>query len=161
MPLQPWQSVADVGCGPGYFTLVLAERLPQGRVIAIDVDREFLEVVARKAGQAGLNNIAIVRNRGYTLPLPATSLDGALIAFVLHDLKYPSKMLNSLAPALKPGAWLAVVEWVKREEDKGPKASKRLDPHQVTAMASSVGFHPQGELVLLSERHYLLLFRKA
>jgi ubiquinone/menaquinone biosynthesis C-methylase UbiE len=160
LPLRPDQTVADVGCGPGFFTLPLAQKLPEGTVIAVDVDREFLEQVGRKARLAGLKNVLVRRNRGYSLPLEPESLDGALVAFVLHDLRYPVRMLQALFRALRQGAWLAVVEWVKREEDTGPKPARRLSSDQVVAMASEAGFRPNGQTRYLSDRHYLILFRK-
>ncbi len=160
LPLRPDQRVADVGCGPGFFTIPLAQRLSQGTVVAVDVDREFLERVAEKSRQAGLANVTVRRSRGYTLPLEPESLDGALVAFVLHDLRYPERLLNALARAVRPGGWLAVVEWVKKEEDKGPKSARRLSPEQVASLGASAGFRLVGQVHYLTERHYLVLFRR-
>lgn len=160
LPLQPNHTVADVGCGPGFFTLPLAQRVPEGTVIAVDVDKEFLQRVAQKVQAAGLSNVSLRRNRGYALPLPPRSVDGALVAFVLHDLKYPLRMLQAIAMAVRSGGWLAVVEWIKKEEERGPKAARRLSADQVATMAAEAGFHQAGDVHYLSDRHYLLLFRR-
>jgi ubiquinone/menaquinone biosynthesis C-methylase UbiE len=48
-------TVADVGCGPGYFTLPLAELVgPEGRVYAVDSDPKSIRVLKRKTDGKGL-----------------------------------------------------------------------------------------------------------
>lgn len=45
--LQPGQTALDLGCGPGFWTLPMAEIVgPQGQVIALDVSPEMLEALA-------------------------------------------------------------------------------------------------------------------
>ena len=52
------QVVADLGCGPGYFTLALAERVgPEGRVYAVDSDEKAIRALEKKADKRGYHNI--------------------------------------------------------------------------------------------------------
>ena len=52
------QTAADLGCGPGFFTLALAERVgPGGQVYAVDSDERAVRRVERKAAKRGLKNI--------------------------------------------------------------------------------------------------------
>jgi precorrin-6B methylase 2 len=52
------QVAADLGCGPGFHTIALAERLgPGGKVYAVDSDEKAIRAVERKAGERGLRNI--------------------------------------------------------------------------------------------------------
>src|SRR5262249_9182527 len=57
LKLKPHAMVADVGAGPGFFTLPLAAAVPGGRVIATDVRDEYLAAAAERAHGAGLANI--------------------------------------------------------------------------------------------------------
>jgi ubiquinone/menaquinone biosynthesis C-methylase UbiE len=52
------QVAADLGCGPGFFTIALAERAgSEGRIYAVDSDDRAVRAVERKAGKLGLRNI--------------------------------------------------------------------------------------------------------
>lgn len=52
------QVVADLGCGPGYYTLVLARSVgPEGKVYAVDLDKECIRTLEKNAGKAGYHNI--------------------------------------------------------------------------------------------------------
>ncbi len=56
--VNPGQVVADLGCGPGYFTIPLAEKVGEsGRVYAVDSDIKSIQVVERKAQKRKLGNI--------------------------------------------------------------------------------------------------------
>src|SRR5919201_1315272 len=71
LALRPDMVVADVGCGPGYFTLPLARRLPQGRVLACDIQQEMLDVLRQRVSEAGLTNVETARSAEDRVPLPA------------------------------------------------------------------------------------------
>jgi ubiquinone/menaquinone biosynthesis C-methylase UbiE len=52
------QVVADLGCGPGYYTLVLAKNVgPEGKVYAVDLDKKCIQTLEKKAAKAGYHNI--------------------------------------------------------------------------------------------------------
>lgn len=52
------QVVADLGCGPGFYTLPLAECVgPEGRVYAVDTDEKAIQAVEKKAEEHGYHNI--------------------------------------------------------------------------------------------------------
>ena len=52
------QVVADLGCGPGYYTLALAECVgPEGRVYAVDSDEKAIRALEKKANKRGCHNI--------------------------------------------------------------------------------------------------------
>ena len=52
------QIVADLGCGLGYYTLVLSKSVgPEGKVYAIDLDKKCIRALEKKADKAGYHNI--------------------------------------------------------------------------------------------------------
>src|SRR5256885_6905592 len=79
LPLRPDAVVGDVGCGPGFFALPMAERLPQGLVQAIDVEPAMLRATEERAGAAGITNIRTLLAGESTIPLPPGSLDGVFL----------------------------------------------------------------------------------
>ena len=108
---RPGDTVIDVGCGPGYFTLPLAGMVaPDGRVIAVDVQPAMLEQVRRRAARAGLSE----RIELHLCPaeglgdLPAAD---AMLAFaVVHELPDVARFCAEAAAALRPGGRLLLAE---------------------------------------------------
>ncbi len=107
----PGDTVIDVGCGPGYFTLPLAEMVgPAGRVIAVDLQPAMLERVRRRAVRAGLvDRIELCPcSAGGLGELPIA--DAVLAFAVVHELPDVARFCSEVAAALRPGGRLLLVE---------------------------------------------------
>jgi demethylmenaquinone methyltransferase/2-methoxy-6-polyprenyl-1,4-benzoquinol methylase len=108
--LQPGQTVLEVGCGTGFFTVPAARLVgDEGCVVAMDVLSEFVERTSKKVQDAELANVRVVKRDALDTGLDAGSMDTALLFGVLP---YPTLPLNRLLPemhrVLKPGGTLAV-----------------------------------------------------
>ncbi|MBI4307976.1 MAG: class I SAM-dependent methyltransferase [Chloroflexi bacterium] len=159
LPVAAGQTIADIGCGPGFFTLPLARKVGAGRVYAIDVQEEMLARVRERLAQERVSNVEVVRSEDSDLRIPKASLDGAFMACVLHEAEDRGAFLEAVREALKPGGWAAVIEWQRREMPEGPPLRERLSPRQVRlalgkAGLTSVKHHD------LSGKHYLVLARR-
>ncbi|MBI2846592.1 MAG: class I SAM-dependent methyltransferase [Chloroflexi bacterium] len=160
LPMEPRHSIADIGCGPGFFTLPIARHIPTGRVYAIDIQEEMLEAVRARIAEEDVKNVEVRLSGEMELPLENESVDGAFLAFVLHETEDKVAFLKRIAKALKPGGWLAVIEWYKKEMEEGPPAYERLSEAQVQRLAKKAGF-VQTRKLPLNEMHYFILFKKA
>jgi len=159
LPLEPEQVVADIGCGPGFFTLPLAHRLTNGQVVALDISEEMLATVREKVASAGVGNVELRASGEANFPVPPASLDGAFLAFVLHELEQKTTFLEQVNESLKPGGWLAVLEWYKKQTGHGPPPHERLALEEVQALAAGAGFTVTREQEL-NEDHYLVLLKR-
>ena len=84
------QVVADLGCGPGYFTFALAECVgPKGRVYAVDSNEKAIRAVERKAYKRGYRNIKAYASSAANLSF----IEDESVEFVLAD-----GLLCSMAP---------------------------------------------------------------
>jgi predicted methyltransferase len=109
--LGPGGAVADLGCGRGYFTARLAERVGEhGKVYAEDVQDEVLKAVADYASEKKLTQVVTVQGTEDDPSLPPASLDAILIVNAYHEMKHFQAMLAGMAKALKPGGLLAIVD---------------------------------------------------
>src|SRR5260370_23748418 len=95
--------VADVGAGPGFLTLVLAQAVPAGRVIATDIRPDYLAVAADRARRAHLRNVETRLVPAEHPLLAPASLDLALLCQVDHHLGDRERYFVELARALRPG----------------------------------------------------------
>jgi predicted O-methyltransferase YrrM len=104
--------VADIGAGPGYFTLPLAATVPDGRVIATDVEPRFLELAVARARARGLRNIVVQPAPRDRPGLEAGSIDLAFLCQVDQSLGDRAAYLRALVPSLRPGGRIALVNTV-------------------------------------------------
>lgn len=114
--LKPGMTVADIGTGVGYMLPYLSQAVgPSGKVLAEDVQSDFLEQAKAKVDAAKLSNVSLILG-GFTDPkLPSAAVDVELVLDVYHHFDEPAKMLAALAPALKPGGHLVIVEYHKAD----------------------------------------------
>ena len=103
------ETVADVGAGPGYLTLPLAQALPRGRVIATDINASYLAALTRRA--AGVRNIETVVVAKDDPGLAPGSVDLALVVQVDHYLGDRADYFRKLRGALRPNGRIALVNF--------------------------------------------------
>ena len=108
---------ADLGAGRGTFTRALAEVLsPDGRVIAVDRDPTVVAEIERWAAESAPGVTAVVGDFTATMMLPATPLDGILLANALHFVKTQEQgaLLARLANLLADDGRMVLVEYDRR-----------------------------------------------
>ena len=160
LPLRPYLTVADIGCGPGLFSIPLAKSLWDGKVYAVDIDEEMLEAVRRRSKEARLGNVETLKSEEGALPLEPASMDGVLLVCVLHEVSDKARFLKSAVGALKQGGWCAVIEWrIGSGTDKGPPQEQRIAEADMASMAKKA--HLRVTLRReLNDYHYMLLLNK-
>lgn len=108
----PGDHLADLGCGPGFLSLELAERVgPRGSVRAIDLSERFLNVLRSEADRRGLSQLRPERGDARTVPLGADSLDGVICRWLLMFLPDPRRVVEQAARALRPGGTFVAMEY--------------------------------------------------
>lgn len=107
------QTLLDVGCGPGYAALDLADVVgPDGRVIAVDQSRRYLDALEAAASARGRSWIEARELDLDEGELPAAVADGVWSRWVYAFVKRPRRVLEQAARALKPGGVMVAFEYV-------------------------------------------------
>jgi ubiquinone/menaquinone biosynthesis C-methylase UbiE len=160
--LQPGQTLIDLGCGDGFFTIPAARLAGlTGSVYALDASPEAIAIVERKAAQEKLRNVKIELGDAEAEVLCPRCADVVLLANVLHDFAHPLKVLANARQMLKPSGILADLDWKKEPQQMhGPPFPKRLSQDEATAMLAQAGFKVFRD-ALSGPFHYLLLARAA
>lgn len=110
--LKPGMTVADIGAGTGLFTRLFSDAVgKQGRVIAVDISRKFLDHIQKTARAADQRNIDTLLCQADSTGLPANSVDLAFICDTYHHFEFPHKTMASLARALRPGGRVVLVDF--------------------------------------------------
>ncbi len=134
-------SYADIGCGSGYFTLPVAERIgPEGRIYAVDLLPEMLQELERRAQARGLKNIIAVRSSEREIPLPEACVDVAYSINLFHELEVPDAFLREIWRILKPGGSLFLVDWKPIETPMGPPLEVRVSLETLWEALHTAGF---------------------
>lgn len=105
------QTVVDLGCGMGYFTIPLARMVGErGRVVAVDLQPQMLRGVQQRAQRAGLQKrIQLHQCRLDSIALHET-VDFVLAFWMVHETPDKVHFLQEVANLLKPGAHFLLVE---------------------------------------------------
>ena len=133
-------TIADIGCGPGYYTVPLAKAVSNGQVYALDVDDDMLEACRQYLAQSRLANAQVLKCGEYDFPLEPGSVNGLFLAFVIHHSEDRVRFLQAARQLLTPRGWCTVLEWRRVEHGDGPPPERRIEPDELKAMATEAGF---------------------
>ena len=101
LPLEGNERVLDAGCGTGRVTAVLAERLPNGRVIALDGSRSMIEQARDRLATFGDRIEYVVADLGSPLPIHRP-IDAILSTATFHWVPDHDALFRNLAAVLRP-----------------------------------------------------------
>ncbi len=105
LPLRGDETVADAGCGSGKVTAELLQRLPRGRVVAMDLSQNMLQTAREHLEPKFPGQVSFITADLHDIPLDGV-LDGVFSTAAFHWVPDHDRLFRSLFRALKPGGWL-------------------------------------------------------
>lgn len=171
LELKPGMTVGDVGAGFGAWTMRFARALgPSGRVYATDIGAAQLAALREVTQRERLNNVTVIEGAVSSTNLPARCCDAILIRDAYHHLTQPEAVIRSLAASLKPGGWLAVIDFPPRPDSEVPggvpanRGGHGVPPEvvqgEVGTMLTHVRTIPAWSATSQPASLFLVLFRK-
>jgi ubiquinone/menaquinone biosynthesis C-methylase UbiE len=155
------QTVLDFGCGYGTYTIPTAKIVGvQGRVYALDKDKETLDALMQKAGPAGLKNIERMETSGkLEIELTDESVDVVLLFDVFHSFYFPQasdrrRLLGEIYRIMKPSAFISV--WPKHMESEAEDEIKKANFRLAEELSETLILHNNN-----LEKGRILSFRKS
>ena len=160
--LKPGDTMVDIGCGDGFFSLPAAKLVGRdGLIYAIDASDEAIAQLKTKASGLDLANIRAVVADAEKFTACRHCADIILMANVLHDFENPLKVLANARELLKPEGTVVDLDWKKEpRQQHGPPLEKRLSQDEASAILNQAEFKVTNN-ILSGPFHYLLLARPA
>jgi len=153
-------TVADVGTGVGYFSLRLARRVrDNGRVLAVDVQPEMLELLKKNMEKERLSNIDLILGTPVDPHLPENSVDLALLVDVYHEFQNPEEMMTRIRSSLKPEGRLVLIEYRGEDPNVPIKPEHKMTVKQVLLEIEPIGFRLKETLEFLPWQHIFIFTR--
>jgi SAM-dependent methyltransferase len=159
LSLQPDDVVADIGAGTGYLSFLIAPRLTQGKVLAVDIQPEMLDIIEFFKEEKQISNVEPILAKISNPNLPAASVDLAIMVDAYHEFEYPHEMMEGIVKGLKPGGRVALVEYRAENPLIAIKGLHKMTQKQVKQEMQAVGLQWKETQRLLPQQH-LMIFAK-
>ncbi len=156
LDIKAGQTVCDMGCGNGFYSLKIAPLVGKdGQVLAVDVQSEMLNLLRNRAKEAHIENIKPILG-GLTDPhLPEGKVDLILCVDVYHEFSNPEEMLAAMRKSLKSKGRIALVEF-RAEDPKVPiKPLHKMSKEQILKEFPPNGFKLVGQFEKLPWQHVM------
>ncbi len=151
-------TLAEVGAGTGFFAIPGAAGVgPSGKVYAIDVSEDLVELLRERKVERNLPNFFPVLSTTEKIPLESAIADVVLMANVLHDV--PDSTIAEAVRLLKPEGRFLNLDWKKTETPGGPPLEIRLTPAEAEGVLKRFGLRLDASWEF-GPHHYVLEFRR-
>lgn len=156
--------VADLGAGSGFYSRAAARAVgSEGRVYAIDIQKDLLGKVKAEAQKENLFNVEIIwgdiEKLGGT-HLKDSSLDYVLLSNILFQTRDKDTVISETTRILKPGGGVLVVDWSDSFGGFGPRPEEIISGDTVKNLLEQKGFSLEKE-IQAGDHHYGLIMRKS
>ena len=159
MNLEPDHVVADIGAGSGYFSFRIAAKVPDGKVLAVDIQPEMLQLIEGQMGEQEVSNIEGVLGAVDNPNLPANSIDAAITVDAYHEFSHPFEMIDGIYQALKPGGRIFLLEYRGEDPSVPIRPLHKMTEEQVVREMSVFGLDWTDTLDFLPWQH-MMIFTK-
>lgn len=159
MGLEPDHVVADIGAGSGYFSFRIAKLVPDGKVLAVDIQPEMLDLIEQQKRRVNVTNIEGVLGQVDDPNLPPNSIDAAIMVDAYHEFDHPFEMIDGINNALRVGGRIFLLEY-RGEDDSVPiRPLHKMTEEQVVKEMGVFGLEWTDTLDFLPWQH-MMIFTK-
>lgn len=151
--------IADIGAGTGYYTFKLAPKVPKGKVYAVEIQDEMIEIVKERSRKMNVANVEVIKG-GITSPnLPENSVDLAIMVDVYHEFEYPVEMLQAIKKSLKKDGKILLIEYKGEDPAVAIRPLHKTTVAQLSKELGANGFRLDYNGQFMPIQHFLL-FKK-
>ncbi len=161
LELKPGMTVCDMGCGNGFYSLMMAEAIGEkGKVLAVDIQPEMLRFLEARAAKAEVKNIEPILGSVINPNLPKGKVDLLLMVDVYHEFSHPKQMLEHIRESLSEDGVVALLEYRGEDPWVPIKPLHKMTKKQILKEYKANGFELVREFDELPWQH-LMFFGRA
>ena len=160
LKIQPGAIVADLGSGGGYFTFRLAEKAgPSGKVYAVDVDQDMIDLIAKTASEKSAANVEPRLARPNDPMLPKSGTDLVFTSNTYHHIENRVAYFAQLREYLRTGGRVAIIDFDRRAWLEG--LLRHYTPSEfIKREMEQAGYILQQEYDFLDRQSFLIFIAK-
>ena len=152
--------VADIGAGPGFFSLRSAERVGRtGKVLAVDVQPEMIDGLRMMMKRFGHDNIVPILGHVDDPKLPPDSVDHVLIVISYHEFSHPVEMMGHVRKAMKRDGQMLIVEYKAETSNSRVEPLHKMSEAEIMKEIPALGFRRDRVIDIVPNQH-VFVFKK-
>jgi ubiquinone/menaquinone biosynthesis C-methylase UbiE len=155
-PVKENSVIADIGAGSGYYTFRIAERVPKGKVYAVEIQDMAVQYLKERSKTLNAAHVEAVQGSEQSLNLSAGVLDLAFMVDVYHELLYPKEMLEAVRRSLKDDGKLLLIEYRGEDPKLGIKKLHKMTVAQIEKELKANGFRLVENGQFMNIQHFLI-----
>ena len=160
MGIQPDERIADIGAGSGYYTFRMARKVPEGKVYAVDIQPEMLDLMRQRIEAEGITNVELVTGSETSPNLEPNSVDLVTMVDVYHELSHPREVMENIVSALRPGGRFVLLEYRMEDPAVPIKRLHKLSEDQAVREMEAVGLRLRENVGNLPWQHCLVFVKE-
>lgn len=134
-------TVCDLGCGNGFYTLKMAKEVGKsGKVLAVDIQQEMLDMLQKRVDKAELKNVQPILGTVADPKLPDNAVDLILLVDVYHEIDHPTEMLAAMRKSLTKHGRIVLVEFRAEDPNVPILPLHKMTKEQVKKEITANGF---------------------
>lgn len=156
LQLKPGMNVADIGCGNGYHSLMMAKLIGnKGKVYCVDIQQKMLDLLKVRAKEKEISNYELILGEFTTPKLPANKVDLILLVDAYHEFTDPVSMLKNMRDSLTEKGVIILIEF-RAEDPKVPiKKDHKMSKKQITKEMNANGLKLVRSYEKLPWQHFM------
>ena len=155
-PVKENSVVADLGAGSGYYSFRIAERVPNGKVYAVEIQDAAIQYLKVRSKSLNTRHVEAIQGAEQSPNLPEGVLDLAFMVDVYHELLYPREMLQAIKKSLKEDGKLLLIEYRGEDPKLGIKKLHKMTVEQIEKELNANGFRLVENGQFMNIQHFLV-----
>ncbi|QFU74373.1 methyltransferase domain-containing protein [Halioglobus maricola] len=160
LKLRPDDTVVDLGAGTGYFSFPMAKQVPEGRVLAVDIQPQMLAIIEQRIVTGSVPNVEPRLAQECDPLLSDVEVDVVLLVDAYHEFSCPREVMQAITASLAADGRVLLVEYRGEDSTIGIKPLHTMTLKQAKKEMAAVGLDFAGVSDVLPKQH-LMTFRKA
>lgn len=151
--------VVDLGAGTGYFSFPLSAYVPDGAVLAVDIQPQMLAIIEQRMTEYGVDNVEPVLGSECDPQLGGRSVDLVLMVDAYHEFSCPREVMEAVVAALTDDGRVVLVEYRGEDPNVGIKPLHTMTLDQAEKEMAAVGLVLDSVSDVLPKQHLMTFVR--